>query len=83
MIDGAERFQLCWSRAASRSEYVEREWRHALRRDVPNFIRPFYWQIPMPPPPPELSHLHFAFYKLPGLWGWLTRTFGGWRARFT
>ena len=36
-IDEADIFQLCWSNAARRSPYVEREWRHALRRDIPAF----------------------------------------------
>ena len=29
-IEEADIFQLCWSSAAKQSEYVEREWQHAL-----------------------------------------------------
>ncbi len=62
MIDEAEVFQLCWSYAAKQSLYVEREWRHALTRDIDSFIRPMYWEQPMPAPPSELEHIHFAFW---------------------
>jgi type VI secretion system protein ImpA len=64
-IDGADRFQLCWSAAASRSRYVEQEWRRALVRQSGErdaFICPFYWEKPMPAPPPELAGLHFAYF---------------------
>jgi len=64
-IDRAHRFQLCWSAAASRSRYVEEEWRHALAirgAKGDTFICPFYWQKPMPLPPAELSDLHFAYF---------------------
>jgi hypothetical protein len=61
LVDLADVFQLCWSHAASRSRYVEQEWRHALglERRTP-FIRPTYWEEPMPAPPRELRSLHFA-----------------------
>ena len=63
MIERADIFQLFWSRNAVRSKYVEDEWRYALRlsREPSRFIRPVYWTEPMPPPPPELGHLSFAF----------------------
>ena len=63
MIERADIFQLFWSRNAVRSKYVEDEWRYALRlgREPSRFIRPVYWMEPMPPPPPELEHLSFAF----------------------
>jgi hypothetical protein len=63
-IQDADIFQLCWSRAAKQSEYVEREWRHALglRRD--RFIRPMYWERPLPLPPPELSDIHFTYVDM-------------------
>lgn len=64
-IDEADIFQLCWSRTARASRYVEEEWRHALSRDREHFIRPLYWQRPLPPPPHELAHLHFAYYEMP------------------
>lgn len=61
----ADVFQLFWSRAARTSRNVEEEWRHALRGGRRDFIRPVYWQKPLPPPPTELAHLHFAFYEMP------------------
>ena len=33
-IDEADIFQLCWSQTASDSQYVKREWQHALARRV-------------------------------------------------
>jgi hypothetical protein len=60
-IPAADVFQLCWSSAAKESIYVEREWRCALALDRQHFIRPMYWQQPMPPAPAELEHLHFAY----------------------
>ena len=43
-----------------------RQWRAALQRRTENFIRPLYWEKPMPDPPEELGHLHFAYYPLGG-----------------
>ncbi|HKS25059.1 MAG TPA: toll/interleukin-1 receptor domain-containing protein [Thermoanaerobaculia bacterium] len=60
-IPAADIFQLCWSSAAKESHYVEREWRYALALDRQHFIRPMYWQQPMPPAPAELEHLHFTY----------------------
>lgn len=63
MIERADIFQLFWSTPASQSAYVEQEWRHALglagRKD-PAFIRPIYWENPLPPVPEPLRSLHFA-----------------------
>lgn len=64
LIDEADIFQLYWSEAASRSPHVEQEWRHALRRDLENFVRPLYWRKPVHPIPPELADLHFTYYQL-------------------
>jgi hypothetical protein len=65
MIERADIFQLCWSQAAKLSKYVEKEWSHALKQGrLPSFIRPVYWETPMPEPPAELAHLHFARYQL-------------------
>jgi hypothetical protein len=64
-IDDADIFQLYWSEVSKRSNYVEQEWRHALTQDKPNFIRPVYWNKPLPDPPEELQEFHFAY--LPGL----------------
>lgn len=64
LIEGADVFQLYWSDHASRSRYVEQEWRHALAQGRERFVRPVYWRRPMPQPPRELGAIHFAF--LPG-----------------
>ena len=63
MIERADVFQLFWSENAAASKSVEKEWRHAqkLGQEAQRFIRPVYWTQPMPLPPPELAHLHFAF----------------------
>jgi HEAT repeat protein len=69
MIDEADIFQLFWSENSSTSAAVKKEWTYALAnpRRIPGrdsrttFIRPTYWQEPMPDPPKELSHLHFKF----------------------
>jgi hypothetical protein len=63
-IDEADIFQLYWSKAANASKYVTQEWQHALARGKPSFIRPLYWEKPMPDPPPELAEIHFAFYEI-------------------
>ena len=63
LIDQADVFQLFWSKHAAASPVVQQEWRHAcgLGRGADRFIRPVYWSMPMPPPPSELEHLHFAY----------------------
>ncbi len=63
LIEKADIFQLFWSKAAAESKYVRQEWQHALslNRGSAAFIRPVYWDQPMPPVPPELGHLHFAY----------------------
>ncbi len=63
LIEQADIFQLFWSSAASNSRGVRKEWEHALglKRQDAAFIRPVYWQQPMPPPAPELSAIHFAY----------------------
>jgi hypothetical protein len=78
LIDGADLFQLCWSANARQSAYVADEWRFALGVQKPNFIRPCYWDDPMPEPPPELGRLHFTKLKL----NWFTRMWFRLRARF-
>ncbi len=63
MIERADVFQLFWSEPASRSPYVEQEWREALRlagRKGGAFIRPIYWQQPLAPVPEPLADIHFA-----------------------
>lgn len=63
LIERADIFQLFWSNAASESKAVRKEWLHALslKRQDEAFIRPVYWEQPMPPPAPELAAIHFAF----------------------
>jgi TIR domain len=65
LIDQADIFQLFWSSNSMRSEYVRREYEHALALGRRGFIHPNYWEVPMPRssnpplPPPELAKLHF------------------------
>jgi len=63
LIRGADVFQLFWSRNAMVSEYVRAEWEFALSLRRPHFIRPVYWEEPLPEqaglPPGELRALHF------------------------
>jgi hypothetical protein len=65
MIDEADIFQLFWSTNSMYSSYVRKEWEHALALCRENFIRPVYWEDPLPRdpsqnlPPPELLRLHF------------------------
>jgi hypothetical protein len=63
MIERADIFQLYWSNAAKRSRYVKAEWRHALKQEKSNFIRPLYWHLPMPQPPRALAQLHFSYLE--------------------
>ncbi len=63
-IDEAEIFQLLWSQSAGESPYVRQEWQHALSLQRKQFIRPVYWKLPMPAPPPELASIHFAYVVL-------------------
>lgn len=62
LIEEADIFQLFWSTASSGSRYVRQEWEYALslNRGGP-FIRPVYWEQPMPNAPAALGHLHFHF----------------------
>jgi TolB-like protein len=65
LIEEADVFQLFWSWNSIRSDYVQREWRHALALGRENFVRPVYWEEPLPElpehdlPPPELTSLQF------------------------
>ena len=62
-IQEADVFQLFWSHNAMSSPFVEQEWRYALSLGRPSFIRPTYWEEPMPKtadvPPVELGQIHF------------------------
>ena len=65
LIRQADVFQLFWSWNSIRSENVRREWEYALGLGRPNFVRPTYWEFPMPNdpahglPPAALRELHF------------------------
>ncbi len=63
MIEQADVFQLFWSSASMHSKFVRQEWEHALSLDRPSFVRPLYWEVPMPTapglPPERLSQIHF------------------------
>ena len=67
MIDDADVFQLFWSWNSLRSGFVRREWEYALSlgHKGPAFVRPVYWQEPLPVdsesdlPPEKLRRLHF------------------------
>jgi CHAT domain-containing protein/TIR domain-containing protein len=65
-IDEADVFQLFWSSRARKSKWVKAEWRHALGLERPFFVRPVYWEKPMPQPPKELASLHFHHLRLEG-----------------
>jgi hypothetical protein len=66
LISTSDLFQLYWSNASAASTEVANEWRYArsLRGKGTGFIRPLYWETPMPEPPPELGHLHFGRIEL-------------------
>jgi hypothetical protein len=65
MIKEADVFQLFWSRHAMESPYVHQEYEFALSLNRLNFVRPTYWEDPLPSdparklPPETLLRLHF------------------------
>ncbi len=63
LIERADVFQLFWSWNALASPFVQKEWEFALRLQRANFIRPVYWEEPLPErgnlPPETLRRLHF------------------------
>jgi hypothetical protein len=62
LIEQADVFQLFWSTNAMASQVVEQEWQHALKLQRPHFVRPTYWERPLPEvSSPELRRLHFHF----------------------
>ena len=69
LIEEADVFQLFWSSNSMRSQYCREEWEHALALRRPEFVRPLYWEDPMPQdpalglPPDALRELQF--YKVP------------------
>ncbi|MEU7811105.1 Hsp70 family protein, partial [Pseudonocardia sp. NPDC049154] len=66
LIREADVFQLYWSHNSMRSVEVRREWEYALSLGRQGFVRPFYWQAPLPRddanglPPEMLSSLHWS-----------------------
>jgi TIR domain len=63
-IEQADSFQLFWSKHAKVSKNVRHEWRYALKLKREHFIKPVYWNEPMPKPPKELGHIHFSLIQL-------------------
>ena len=52
---------LCWSKHAKKSEWVEKEWRYALKHKGINAIEPIPLVRPNKcPPPKELNSIHFG-----------------------
>jgi hypothetical protein len=48
LIQEADVFQLFWSSNSMRSQYCQQEWEHALALRRPAFVRPLYWEDPLP-----------------------------------
>lgn len=75
LIATADVFQLFWSWNSITSEYVRDEWCYGLELRRQAFIRPVYWEKPMPRipeqnlPPPELERLQFSFLDIESLLG--------------
>lgn len=67
MIREADIFQLFWSTRSMSSPYVRKEWEFALSLDREQFVRPLYWEQPLPVnraldlPPEILTRLHFQW----------------------
>jgi hypothetical protein len=71
LIREADVFQLFWSKRSMLSSFVRREWEYALSLGRPGFVRPTYWETPLPEspeqglPPAALRALHFSCIALP------------------
>jgi hypothetical protein len=71
LIAEADVFQLFWSSNSMVSRNCRREWERALDLGRQSFVRPVYWEDPLPQaphldlPPQTLRELHFA--KVPAL----------------
>ena len=61
LIAEADVFQLFWSNNSRASEVVQQEIDFALSLRRDNFIRPTYWEEPIPEAPERLRNLHFFF----------------------
>lgn len=67
LMEKSDLFQLYWSQSAADSTEVANEWQVALElsRTRPwDFIRPLYWQKPMPAAPAVLTGINFGFLDL-------------------
>jgi hypothetical protein len=75
LIEHADVFQLFWSHNAMTSAHVRDEWEYALSLNRPAFVRPTYWEDPLPEspsgdlPPERLRRLHFHRLSWPGATG--------------
>ena len=69
LIEEADIFQLFWSSNSMRSQYCREEWEHALALRRPLFVRPLYWEDPMPQDPalelPPVALRELQFVKVP------------------
>ena len=63
LIDQADIFQLFWSSNSCTSQHVKSDWDYALTLEPTraSFIRPVYWEQPLPPVPDVLDKLNFAY----------------------
>jgi len=72
LIYTADVFQLFWSRNSMRSPQCREEWEYALSLPREQFVRPVYWEVPLPEdpgqglPPAALRTLHFAKVPVAG-----------------
>jgi hypothetical protein len=70
MIEEADIFQLFWSSNSMRSPFCRQEWEYALSLGRQSFVRPVYWESPLPQdlvlglPPPNLRALQFVPVRL-------------------
>ena len=67
LIRDANVFQLFWSSNSMTSKFVRQEWEYALGLNRNKFIRPVYWEEPLPRkgtelPPAALSRIHFHHF---------------------
>ena len=66
-ISEASVFLLFWTRNSMHSLEVRQEWEYALSLNRPRFIRPVYFERPVPgiPIPEELAVNYFTFVPIP------------------
>lgn len=65
LIEDSEYFQLFWSERAARSDYVRREWQHAIScGKADGHFLPVYWDDSLYPLPAELDNLRLAFVQV-------------------